>query len=230
MCHDQGVLRIISGIIKLADLKKLVLNNNLKIKSKTRDKALQAIVVLLDQEYSANRLCQLEHFSLTNTGGGKGLDSLELGRIIERTLSNNDTLISLDLSGHHAGDVPVTSLSKSLPLATKLKRLVFDDNDTSAAGLRNLQVGISRCASLVEYPIPTNDILELNKSQAVTLSTSADSIATVMASINKSLRRNANPKAVMDNEDKLAQYNALSNLQQQELTVCQPVICAVLFL
>lgn len=216
---DEGVFKLVGCLVKMTQLKRLNLDNAFKSHSKMRNKALAALVCLLDHEHALRRSCQLEHFSLCNTGS-KGMDQYELAAFIERALCENEHLISLNISGHHAGDVPALSLGKNIPMACKLKRLILDSNDTSLQGLSALEMGIRRSYTMTEFPLPVSDIMEITKNTPVVYGCAGLSVGVLWGRIDKYLKRNANPTAVKATVETMSTFAPLTNTEQQNLTVC----------
>jgi len=79
-------------------------------------------------------------------------------------LATNNTLISLDITGHLMGNKGATALGKTLQTNVSLTKLKWDDNGTTFPGFSYFKIGMKANQQIVNMPMPYNDILNCMKS------------------------------------------------------------------
>ncbi|EGG24398.1 hypothetical protein DFA_06548 [Cavenderia fasciculata] len=120
--------------------------------------AVKALVQLIQP--SSFALCPLEtlHFAGSNNGRLRA-DIIPLAQALLR----NDTIMELDIAGHHAGDDLAITLGRAIQVNRTLKTLYWDENLTTTVGLEYFSIGFRRNQSLQHMPLPVLDIGELLK-------------------------------------------------------------------
>ena len=64
--------------------------------------------------------------------------------IVINALGNNSTLKSLDISGNVMGDIGAKMLAKALTINSTLTKVIWDRNNITAAGLRDVALALER--------------------------------------------------------------------------------------
>eukprot|EP01119_Soliformovum_irregulare_P002545 TRINITY_DN1278_c0_g1_i1.p1 TRINITY_DN1278_c0_g1~~TRINITY_DN1278_c0_g1_i1.p1 ORF type:complete len:952 (+),score=343.92 TRINITY_DN1278_c0_g1_i1:87-2942(+) len=175
--NDDGISIICEAFSYNTSLKHLSLKGNFKVKSKTRQHAIESIVSLINSE------CPLESLNLAGTP--KSELKFDVFPLIY-ALGTNESLISLDVSGNLMGNKGGSALGKALQTNEKLTSLFWDGNATSKEGFYSFYIGLKRNFNLKNCPIPVSDVSASLKGQE-------QQVTDLIAKINNVLLRNQNP-------------------------------------
>lgn len=177
---DEGVSNVCDGFCYNTNLKHLSLAANFKGAKKGKNHAIESIIKLIASE------CPLESL---NVSGGKGSElKLEIVPFLY-ALATNETLKTVDISGHQMGNKGAFCLGKAIQTNDSLESLKWDNNGTTLQGFQSFAIGLSRNHSLKNMTLPINDIsAALKGSEAQALS---DSIS----HIERLLSRNQSPSS-----------------------------------
>jgi len=80
-------------------------------------------------------------------------------------LLTNVHLLSIDISGHQAGDDLAIALAKVLGRNSTLQTIYWDHNEVTIAGLQAIKLGLQRNSSLRLFELPFMDIFDLRNKQ-----------------------------------------------------------------
>jgi len=175
---DEGVSNICDGFCYNTNLKHLSLAANFKGAKKGKGHAIESIIKLLGSE------CPLESL---NVSGGKGRElKLEIVPFLY-ALATNETLKSVDISGHQMGNRGAFCLGKAIQTNDSLETLKWDTNGTTLQGFQSFAIGLSRNHSLKSMPLPINDV------SAALKGSEAQGVSDSINHIERLLSRNQNP-------------------------------------
>jgi len=76
-------------------------------------------------------------------------------------LLTNVHLLSIDISGHQAGDDLAIALAKVLGRNSTLRTIYWDHNEVTIVGLQAIKLGLQRNSSLILFELPFMDIFDL---------------------------------------------------------------------
>lgn len=64
--------------------------------------------------------------------------------VVINALGSNSTLKSLDISGNMMGDIGAKMLAKALTINSTLTKVIWDKNNITALGLRDVALALER--------------------------------------------------------------------------------------
>ena len=149
---DEGLYFLFSGLSRKDGLVHLALNESLtatRVTTSLRRRSIESFCSFLRENRSLKRL-ELR-------GSQQKAWRTDLAPVIE-SLSWNETLEELDISGQFGGDRIAVVLGKVLLVNTSLKRLYWDNNETTGDGFRGFWEGFKRNSSLLRMHMPLNDV------------------------------------------------------------------------
>lgn len=169
-------------------LKHLNLGSNFKGKptAQQRKTALESLGTLIEKS-------GLESL---NISGGPGSELK--GDIVDflYELPTNETLLSLDISGHNFGNKGAAALAKVVQINTKMVTLKWDNNGTSFEGFDSFANALRRNKTLKNMSLPICDITGAMRDTKRT-----KQLLDTVRQIEKYLARNQNPAARFESED-----------------------------
>mmetsp|Transcript_13697 Transcript_13697/g.28925 ORF Transcript_13697/g.28925 Transcript_13697/m.28925 type:complete len:669 (-) Transcript_13697:115-2121(-) len=201
---DEGLSTVCQSIGKSTSIVDLNLSRNFSAKpSKSRDQLVEDLIELINNE------CPLERLILQ---GNKTLSmKSDLLSFIDG-LGTNDSLLSLDISGHQMGNKGGMAIGKMLQTNRKLKHLVWEDNGTTFFGFNAVANGLERNKFLKEMDLPIIDISNALKND------NATSLQKCMTRIQGLLARNQNPKTLKGGSgNTLNQFSILSSGEREHV-------------
>ncbi|XP_067947665.1 F-actin-uncapping protein LRRC16A-like isoform X6 [Watersipora subatra] len=167
-----------------------------QLRNKALAQALDALVCAIQDEH-----CALESLSLADSK--LRFDTT----VVINALGNSNTLKSLDISGNLMGDIGAKMLAKALTINSTLTNVVWDKNNISAAGLRDVAQSLQRNYTMQEMPLPIFDIAQCAKA-------SLEAIQKASMQIQTCLQRNHAPqKIAYDQRYRLQQGFLVSSSQ-----------------
>jgi len=179
---DEAMSSVCQILSKSTSLTTLDISCNFSQKpSKVREQAIEDLNDLIASE------CPLER--LIFQGNKATALKNDLLPLID-AIGTNDSLLSLDISGHQLGNKGAMAIGKMLQTNRKLKHLIFEENGTTLFGFNALANGLERNKFLKEMPMPIIDIASALKSE------NPKSVQKCMNRIQSLLARNQNPKAL----------------------------------
>jgi hypothetical protein len=149
---DEGLYFLFSGLSRKDGPVHLVLNESLtttRIMTSLRRRSIESFCSFLRENRSLKRL-ELR-------GSQQKSWRTDLVPVIE-SLCWNETLEELDISGQFGGDGIAVALSKILLVNKTLKRLYWDNNETTSVGFKRFWEGFKRNSGLLRMHMPLNDV------------------------------------------------------------------------
>jgi len=153
---------------------------------------------------------------------------------IVEALTSNDTLTSLDISGHQGGDLLATAIGRLLQINNTLKSLEIDDNAITMVGFQRVRDGLMRNGSLQQMTMPVFDAMSLKKKHRTTNvgsvkggvaafgSTSSANLSTIIKEMETKLSQNySRPKSIAltkaSTQEENIKYKFINAARQKEL-------------
>eukprot|EP01129_Flabellula_baltica_P013368 TRINITY_DN6180_c0_g1_i1.p1 TRINITY_DN6180_c0_g1~~TRINITY_DN6180_c0_g1_i1.p1 ORF type:complete len:996 (-),score=261.58 TRINITY_DN6180_c0_g1_i1:19-3006(-) len=202
-----GITAFCNGAQYFPALEILILDNNVKTKGSDHAMMPEAIESLIS-------LCNLNSIKMLSIQGSKGFQmGTHLNDFIQ-AIGNNDKLATLDISGQGFGDSGALCLGKALTTNDTLKKLRWDENETTFLGFTQFLNGLKRNTSLKDMELPLIDISKIMKEKDGT------KIVPVMQEIQQVLERNHNPKShfKVDNEfGEVSGHSLMSAFHREEI-------------
>eukprot|EP01116_Phalansterium_solitarium_P004867 TRINITY_DN1604_c1_g3_i1.p1 TRINITY_DN1604_c1_g3~~TRINITY_DN1604_c1_g3_i1.p1 ORF type:complete len:955 (-),score=337.75 TRINITY_DN1604_c1_g3_i1:456-3320(-) len=180
--NDDGVIILCEGLAYNTKLKHLNLSHNFKTRGKNRPQAVEAIVKLVSTDQSPLESLELE-------GGSKSELKNDILPLI-LALATNDSLKSLNISGHQFGNKGASALGKALQTNQKLTSLRWDNNLTTAPGFQIFYLGLKRSRTLKEMPLP---LMDISAAFAASKGPEIQALNDVIRKIERCIMRNQNP-------------------------------------
>jgi len=127
------------------------LGKNFKAKTKQRNQAIDSIITLLDSE------CPILNFKFE--GGIKSESQLKQDIYpLVQAIGLNESLASIDISGHQMGNKGAMLLGKSLQTNVMLKHINWAENLTTLQGFTGIKLALERNNTLINMSIPILDV------------------------------------------------------------------------
>uniref|UniRef100_A0A8C9V2C5 CARMIL pleckstrin homology domain-containing protein n=1 Tax=Scleropages formosus TaxID=113540 RepID=A0A8C9V2C5_SCLFO len=124
---ESDMVTLILSIGRSHSIRHLALGRNFAMKSRALSDVLHRIVQLIQEEE-----CPIESLSVSDS-------KLKTGTtILINSLGRNLSLTTIDISGNCIGDTGAKMLAKALLINTRLRTLVWDRNNVTAAGLTDV--------------------------------------------------------------------------------------------
>ncbi|KAK2848133.1 hypothetical protein Q7C36_009815 [Tachysurus vachellii] len=144
---ENDMVTLVLSIGRSHSIRHLALGRNFAMKSRALTDVLHRIVQLIQEEE-----CPLESLSVSDS-------KLKTGTtILINSLGSNSNLSKIDISGNCIGDTGAKMLAKALIINTKLKTLVWDRNNVTAAGFMDVANALERNTTLQHMSIPMSDM------------------------------------------------------------------------
>lgn len=147
---DAGITNLVRGLSHNNTLLSLDLSENFDGKT---DASKATVVSYLTSFQSS--ICPLQELRLRGGPNGRLGDALVP---LLSGITTNKRLKLLDISGHHAGDLVATELSRLLQVNSTLATIEYDDNKFTQFGFMKIGQGIAANTGLQSIPIPTQNI------------------------------------------------------------------------
>ncbi|RWS14151.1 leucine-rich repeat-containing protein 16A-like protein [Dinothrombium tinctorium] len=180
---DTDVAGVITAISKNKSLKRLSIGKNFNnIKPKHMPRVLESLVLLLQDEESS-----LESLSIADSK--LRTDTC----LVINALSNNQSLVNIDITGNHMGLPGAKTLAKALQVNSKLESIFMDRNMVPTVGFIDIAYALERNFTLKHLPIPIQDITTAIKFG------SPEKTEAAIAKIEELLRRNNAPHPFLRN-------------------------------
>uniref|UniRef100_A0A8C4S344 Capping protein regulator and myosin 1 linker 2 n=1 Tax=Erpetoichthys calabaricus TaxID=27687 RepID=A0A8C4S344_ERPCA len=144
---DSDMVTLVLSIGRSQSIRHLSLGKNFGMKSKALADVLHRIVQLIQEEE-----CPLESLSVAESRLKTGTN------VLITALGSNNSLTKIDISGNYMGDMGAKMLAKALQVNTTLGTVIWDRNNTSAAGFLDVAHALERNYTLKCMPIPINDV------------------------------------------------------------------------
>ncbi|MBN3294217.1 CARL3 protein, partial [Polypterus senegalus] len=144
---DSDMVTLVLSIGRSQSIRHLSLGKNFGMKSKALADVLHRIVQLIQEEE-----CPLESLSVAESRLKTGTN------VLITALGSNNSLTKIDISGNYMGDMGAKMLAKALQVNTTLGTVIWDRNNTTAAGFLDVAHALERNYSLKCMPIPINDV------------------------------------------------------------------------
>ncbi|RWS24527.1 leucine-rich repeat-containing protein 16A-like protein, partial [Leptotrombidium deliense] len=174
---DAEVASVITAISKNKSLKRLSIGKNFaNIKPKHMPRVLESLVLLLQDEESS-----LESLSIADSK--LRTDTC----LIINALSNNQSLMNIDITGNFMGLPGAKTLAKALQVNSKLESIFMDRNMVPTIGFIDIAYALERNFTLKHMPTPLQDITTAMKFG------SPEKTEAAVAKIEELLRRNNTP-------------------------------------
>lgn len=206
---DEGIASLAESFAYNSVIKHLNIQGNFKTKTKNRQHAIEQIIKLISNDSD----CHLESLNIAGSKGAELKNDL-IPLIYE--LATNDKLFSIDISGNHLGYKGASALGKALQTNDKLLSLYWDNNLTPIQGFQAFNLGLKRNHTLINMPLPINDI-------SAVLKGSEQQMTELVSRIENNLSRNQNPmhKFVTSGQDLSSKsgqsFGFLSSGQREEV-------------
>jgi len=211
---DEGVSTLCDGLCYNTNLKHLSLAANFKgaAKGKGKGHAIESLIKLIGSE------CPLESL---NISGGKGSElKTDLTPFIY-ALATNETLKSVDVSGHQMGNRGGFCLGKAIQTNATLETLKWDHNATTLQGFQSFAIGLSRNLTIKNVPLPINDISgALKGSEAL-------QVSEVINHIERFLLRNQSPSAKFQSNTEVSSNNQMAFLASGQREQIQKTVLKI---
>ncbi|PRP83601.1 leucine-rich repeat-containing protein [Planoprotostelium fungivorum] len=147
---EEGVTVLIGGLINNRCIKHLNIDANFKTRAKEKSKGfIEPLIALIGSETALE--------SLSIAGGLKSELRTDVLPLIY-ALATNNTLKSIDISGHLMGNKGAAALGKALQTNETLDTLRWDGNATTAVGFSSFLIGLKRNFTLKSMVVPIYDI------------------------------------------------------------------------
>uniref|UniRef100_A0A8C4X7K9 Capping protein regulator and myosin 1 linker 2 n=1 Tax=Erpetoichthys calabaricus TaxID=27687 RepID=A0A8C4X7K9_ERPCA len=142
---DSDMVTLVLSIGRSQSIRHLSLGKNFGMKALAD--VLHRIVQLIQEEE-----CPLESLSVAESRLKTGTN------VLITALGSNNSLTKIDISGNYMGDMGAKMLAKALQVNTTLGTVIWDRNNTSAAGFLDVAHALERNYTLKCMPIPINDV------------------------------------------------------------------------
>jgi Ran GTPase-activating protein (RanGAP) involved in mRNA processing and transport len=200
---DEGLAILAEQLCQNTSIVDLRLGDNFGGKTKNRTQTLDNLIELISSEAPIEKL----DLSASRKDNELGTDLLPF----IYALATNDSLKSLNISGHKMGDKGGIAIGKALQTNRHLKALEWDDNNTNLAGFVGFNVGLERNTVLINCPLPVNDVASAMKSPSHALSKA-------ILAVEAAIFRNQNPKSTFEKRKGLAsQVSVMSAGEREEI-------------
>lgn len=188
---DDGIAVLATALCNNSHIKHLNIDGCFKQGNKSNPEQRRHAIDCLKSVLAS--ACPLESLSMRGrTANGKGCtlgDDL-IDFLYE--LGNNDTLLSLDVSGHDSHDGGAAALAKGLLSNERLRSVALDDNGTSLAGFESVRAAMRTNFSLLNFAVPLNDYAACTKTMQ---HAELELVRNSLAEINRLVARNHAPAA-----------------------------------
>jgi Ran GTPase-activating protein (RanGAP) involved in mRNA processing and transport len=137
--------------------------------------------------------CPLESLSMRGrTANGRGCALGDDLTDLLYELGSNESLLSLDVSGHDSRDGGAAALAKALLSNEKLRAVAIDENGTTIAGFESVRAAMRTNFSLLSFAVPLSDYAACAKTLPPA---ELDHVRHALAEINRLVARNHAPAA-----------------------------------
>lgn len=158
---DAGIMKLCEIMYPNSNLRHLCIDGNFKTKSKLRQRAIDAVINLIEDNNN------IESLSIA-AGNSKYQLKADLVPFIV-SLLKNESLTKLDISGNGVGDSGALALCKVLWKNVTLKSVKMDGNDFTWTALKMIKNAIKRNPrSVTLLPLPLGDIQNVLKNDNAT--------------------------------------------------------------
>jgi leucine-rich repeat-containing protein 16 len=203
---EDGITILCKGLCDAPKLMTLDISMNFDGPHKTNDKrgpqrALMIETVFMEMCDVNESKCPIEHLVMAGDGGSrKGSLSLGVGaNEVCYSMTTNEQLRSLDLSGHGFGDKGASAAGRMVTTNETLESFFWDDNNVTLPGFEAFFRGLRKNVTLSRCPLPISDIAAAMKQN------SAARTAEVVRKIGEKMRFNQSPTA------KFASYGGIDD-------------------
>jgi len=211
---DEGVSTLCDGLCYNTTLKHLSLAANFKgaNKGKVKGHAIESLIKLIASE------CPLESL---NISGGKGSELKHDLTPFIYALATNETLKSVDVSGHQMGNRGGFCLGKAIQTNETLDTLKWDHNATTLQGFQSFCIGLSRNLTIKNVPLPINDI------SAALKGNEAQQVSEVINHIERFILRNQSPAAKFQSNTEISSNNQMAFLASGQRELIQKTVLKI---
>eukprot|EP00026_Physarum_polycephalum_P001753 Phypoly_transcript_01755.p1 GENE.Phypoly_transcript_01755~~Phypoly_transcript_01755.p1 ORF type:complete len:1015 (-),score=168.51 Phypoly_transcript_01755:36-3080(-) len=179
---DEGIITLTQKMYFNSNLRHLSIQGNFKNKSKYRVRALECLTHLIEDNIA------IESINIS-AGAGKSQFKSEI-LLFLMSLQNNQSLQKLDIRGHGIGDWGAVVLGQVIQGNTTLRTIKCGDNGFGIKGLRLIKSALQRNTTVIEMPLPINDIATILKSDST--AATQRKIQSISRKIQKCLADNLN--------------------------------------
>ena len=153
---DTDLAALLLSLATNQTLVTLKLDKSVPSRSAGREETMSAMSNLLESDQS-----RLQVLSVADCRLKRGASALL------QSLSDNDQLHTLDISGNSMGDTGASSLAALLHHNRTLRTIRWDNNLTTSQGLREVGAALRYNPSVLEMPLPLFDIAHSLKTTPV---------------------------------------------------------------
>jgi len=151
--------------------------------SKTRIAAVQSLARVI----SAEGVLQVLHLPASPTNSSTQLKS-HMTTLLA-AISENKTLIELDIRHHHMMNQGAVALAKALVYNYTLSTILWDGNSTGTLGFANIKNSLKRNLAVRYMPTPISDIVQIHKDDRI-LPPEKQKLEVLVTKIQTHLHRN----------------------------------------
>eukprot|EP01090_Pellita_catalonica_P021134 TRINITY_DN7833_c0_g1_i1.p1 TRINITY_DN7833_c0_g1~~TRINITY_DN7833_c0_g1_i1.p1 ORF type:complete len:748 (+),score=133.23 TRINITY_DN7833_c0_g1_i1:160-2403(+) len=205
---DEGFSYLTEGFAHNTCLKELKMCDNFKWGKVFKQEAIDNLIELI----SVNSQCPLDTLDISVTPADTNPLKQDLLPFVA-AIADNDSLTSLDLSGHQMADKGGISLGKSLQTNRTLKKLFWDRNGVKYQGYLGFKVGLERNTDLVVMPLPVQDISDLLHGEKKDI----ENVSSTILDIEAMIRRNNSPAKFDTTKTTSGGFSMLSAGESEEI-------------
>lgn len=194
---DEGVTLLAKGLCDAPKLLTLDISRNFDGPFKSNDKRAPQRAAMMSQIFEElcdvnDSKCPIENLIMAGDKSTNAKGPLSLGadaREILYSMTTNEQIKMLDVSGHGFGDNGASAAGRMVTTNEHLETFYWDDNSTGLDGLQSFFRGLRKNNTLTNSPLPINDIAAAMKGGA------AAKVQEIVSKIETKLRFNQSPTA-----------------------------------
>ena len=188
---DEGIAILATALSNNTFVKHLNIDGGFRQASKHTTEQRRNAVDCLKTLIASS--CPLESLSMRGrTANGRGCALGDDLTDLLYELGSNESLLSLDVSGHDSRDGGAAALAKALLSNEKLRSVAIDENGTTIAGFESVRAAMRTNFSLLSFAVPLADYVACAKTLPPA---ELDHVRHTLAEINRLVARNHAPAA-----------------------------------